>query len=349
MQQPPGYANPDKPTYVCKLKKAIYGLKQAPRAWNNTLKTALLGWGFNNSRSVSSLFIYKGGQFIILLLVYVDDVILIGNSVSLIDKLISALDSWFALKDLGRLSYFLGIQVEYIDRGLHLNQSKYVSDLLLKLNMGHLKPAPTPSVLGTKLSLTDGTPMTDPFIYRSTIGALQYLTNTRPDICYIVNHLSQFLQRPTDVHWQAVKRVLRYLTGPLSVGLLFQPDDILSLTAFSDADWASNIDDRLSVAGYCVFLGRSLVSCSSKKKSVVARSSTESEYRALAHAAAEITWLRQLLYEIGVPIRTKPVLWCDNMSAGALATNPVFHACTKHIEIDVHFVRDQVLRGDLTV
>lgn len=136
---------------------------------------------------------------------------------------------------------------------------------------------------------------------------------------------------------------MRYLSGTKTLGILLQQSSNLTLTAFSDADWASNLDDRKSVAAYCVFLGESLVSWSSKKQAVVARSSTESEYR------AEIIWLQQLLSEIGISSLTPPILWCDNLSAGALAVNPVFHARTKHIEIDIHFVRDRVLQGLLDI
>lgn len=131
-----------------------------------------------------------------------------GSDVKLINRLVAALDKNFALKDLGLLNYFLGIQVHYLPSGILLNQQKYVDDLLSKLQVGDMKPAPSPSALGQKLSLLSGSPLEDPFMYRSVIGALQYLTHTRPDITYIVNHLSQFLKAPTDDHWRAVKRVL---------------------------------------------------------------------------------------------------------------------------------------------
>lgn len=349
MQQPPGYEDPTHPSFVCKLSKAIYGLKQAPRAWNHTLKDALVSWGFQISQSNSSLYVLRRGQSLLLMLIYVDDVILTGNDGGLISEMIHLFESRFALKDLGPLSYFLGIKVNYLPSGIILTQSQYIEDLLHKVQLEHLSTAPTPSVLGKSLSLTDGTPLADPFLYRSTIGALQYLTNTRPDIAFIVNHLSQFLQKPTDVHWQAVKRVLRYLVGTKYHGLHISPGDHLNLIGFTDADWAANVDDRRSVGAYCVFLGSTLVSWSSKKQTAVARSSTESEYRALAQATSEIIWLQQLLQEIDSPCATAPILWCDNMSAAALATNPVFHARTKHIEIDVHFVRDHVLRGNLSI
>ncbi|KAL0561727.1 hypothetical protein IC582_002168 [Cucumis melo] len=282
MTQPPGYVHPSYPNYVCKLNKAIYGLKQAPCTWNATLSKELLKWGFINSRSDSSLFIFRRNNSVVLLLVYVDDIIVTGNDSVLISTLIKSLDKQFALKDLGRLTYFLGFQVNYLESGFILNQEKYISDLLHKLQLSDLKPTPSPSVVGKNLSAFGGTPLEDPFVYRSTIGALQNLTNTRPDIAYIVNQLSQFLQKPTNLHWQAVKRVLSYLSGTKSFGLMFQQGDDLVISAYFDVDWASNIDDRKSIAAYCVFIGNNLVSWSSKKQTVVARSSTESKYRALA-------------------------------------------------------------------
>ncbi|TYJ96768.1 putative mitochondrial protein [Cucumis melo var. makuwa] len=177
MAQPPRYVNSSLPGYICKLNKAIYGLKQALRAWNAALSQALLKWGFVNSRSDSSLFIFRHQTSVILLLVYVDDVILTGNNNSLIQDFITSLDKQFALKDFG-CPYFLGFQVNYLDSGFVLNQEKYITDLLLKLQLNDLKPTPSPSVVGKQLSALDGIPLTDPFIYRSTIGALQYLTHS---------------------------------------------------------------------------------------------------------------------------------------------------------------------------
>ncbi|KAL5546517.1 hypothetical protein UlMin_006204 [Ulmus minor] len=191
--------------------------------------------------------------------------------------------------------------------------------------------------------------MKNPSLYRSAIGALQYLTHTRPDIAFVVNKLSQFLQEPTDTHWQSLKRVFRYLKGTIYHGLHIQHNEKLTLTGFSDADWASCPDDRRSVAGYWVYIGDTLISWSSKKQHVVARSSTESEYRALAQVAAEIWWIHSLFSELGLSFASTPIVWCDNMSASALASNPVYHARTKHIEIDVHFVRDKVLNKEIEV
>ena len=261
MSQSTGYVHPYFPDYVCKLNKAIYGLKQAPCAWNTTLSTELLHLSFMNSRSDSYLFIFRNISTIILFMVYVDDMIVTGNNPTMIPWW-SLCIKRFALKDLGQLQYFLGVQVHYLDFRFIINQANYVEDLLYKLQLTDLKPTSSPSVLGKHLSLGEDTLLADPFIYCSTIGALQYLTNTRPDISYIVNHLSQFLQKPTDLHWQVVKRILRYISGTKHYGLLFQPTTDLSINAYSNADWASNIDDRKSVAAYCVFVGNNLVSWS---------------------------------------------------------------------------------------
>lgn len=163
--------------------------------------------------------------------------------------------------------------------------------------MSNTNAALTPSVQGKHLSITDGQHMMNLLLYWSTVGALQHLTHARPNITYIVNHLSQFLCAPTDIHWQAVKHVLRYVQGTKHYGILLQPSSDLRIIAYSDADWAANVDDHRSVAAYCVFVGNNLVSWSSKKQSVVARSSTESEYRALTHASAEISWL-QLVWNV---------------------------------------------------
>lgn len=190
MAQPPGYVDTRFPNYICKLEKALYGLKQAPRAWNTALRTVLLNWGFYNSWSNTSLFILCTSGEVVFLLVYVDDVIITASSSFLIKSLIQKLDKTFALKDLGRLHYFLGIQIHYLESGFILNQAKYVDDLLHKLKLSDVKHIASPSVQGKLLSKTDGNPLDDPFIYRSIIGTLQYLMHTQPDIAYIVNHLS---------------------------------------------------------------------------------------------------------------------------------------------------------------
>lgn len=181
------------------------------------------------------------------------------------------------------------------------------------------------------------------------IGSLQYLTYTRPDIAYSVNRLSQFMHRPTDIHWQAAKRILRYLAGSLSHGIFLNKQSLLHLHAFSDADWAGDTDDFVSTNAYIVYLGSTPIAWSSKKQTGVARSSTEAEYRSVANTAAELCWISSLLHELGVTIPSIPTVYCDNVGATYLSANPVFHSKMKHLALDFHFVRNNVQSGALRV
>ena len=161
----------------------------------------------------------------------------------------------FSLKNLGNLHHFLGIEVCRDHSGLFLTQTQYIIDILSKFDMMKCKSCPTPMSTGKIISASDGSPLHNPTMYRSAVGALQYLTHTRPDIAYVVNRLSQFLTAPTNEHWKLLKHVFRYLHGTFHLGLHIQCNAKVNLTSFSDADWASCPDDRRSVAGYCVFLG----------------------------------------------------------------------------------------------
>jgi histone deacetylase 1/2 len=202
-----------------------------------------------------------------------------------------------------------------------------------------------------RLALDTGTALStdDAFGYRSVVGGLQYLTLTRPDISFVVNKVCQYLSQPTDAHWEAVKRILRYVKGTLQVGLQIRrsPSSIISI--FTDADWAGCVDDRRSTSGFAVFVGSNIISWSSKKQPTVSRSSTEAEYKALANGAAEALWVDSLLRELGVTQQRPSILWCDNLGATYLTANPVFHARMKHIEVDFHFVRERVAAGLLDV
>ena len=182
----------------------------------------------------------------------------------------------------------------------------------------------------------------------SVVGALQYLI-TRPEISFAVNKVCEFMANPLETHWTAVKRILIYLKGTLLYGLHLRPATLgppYCIRALCDADWASDIDDRRSTSGAAVYFGPNLISWWSCKQKVVARSSTEAEHRSLAQTTAEISWIKTLLTEIKVPFRTH-VIFSDNLSAGALTHNPVLHARTKHREIDIFFVRENVLTKQL--
>ncbi|XP_020960750.1 uncharacterized protein LOC107647542 [Arachis ipaensis] len=259
------------------------------------------------------------------------------------------LESMFKLKVLGDLKYFLGLELARLPEGIVLSQRKYTLSILEDTNFVDAKPSSLPMETNLRMSAFDGDPLHDPSTYRRIIRRLMYLTISRPDITYAVSTLSQFLSKPTTTHLTALHHLLRYLKGSVGQGLLFSAKSELQLMAYANADWAGCPDTRRSVTGYCVFIGDSLISWRSKKKQhTVSRSSAESEYRAMAAVAAELTWLKGLLSDFQVDIPSS-MLFCDSQSAIHIATNPTFHERTKHIEIDCHFVRERVMAGFLNL
>ncbi|XP_013639313.1 PREDICTED: uncharacterized mitochondrial protein AtMg00810-like [Brassica oleracea var. oleracea] len=236
-----------------------------------------------------------------------------GNNNTLLRRFLTAIASRFSLKDLRDMSFFLGVEATRNSRGFHLMQKKYVIDLLKRTNMLDAHPVSSPMTPTPKLSLKSGTPLINPSEYRMVLCSLQYLAFTRPDIAYVVNRLSQFMHKPTDIPWQAVKRILRYLAGTPAHGILIRANSPTTLHAYSDAYWAGDIDDYLSTTAYVVYFGGNPISWSSKKQKDI------------------------------------PVIYCDNIGATHLAANPVFHSRMKHIALDFHFIRDNVQSGALRV
>lgn len=200
-----------------------------------------------------------------------------------------------------------------------------------------------------KLSKHSGTVLAASEItaYRRLVGRLLYLQISRPDICFAVHCLSQFLQQPTDEHLNAVHHLLRYLKRSPGQGVILKVSSTFQFKAFVDAEWGTCPDTRRSVTGFCVFLGDSLISWKSKKQPTVSRSSAEAEYRGLASVTSEVLWLTQLLNDLHVPLLSPTLVYCDNQGAIAIASNPTFHERTKHVEIDCHFVRDKIVDGFL--
>ncbi|XP_019057527.1 PREDICTED: uncharacterized protein LOC109116485 [Tarenaya hassleriana] len=291
MSQPPGFIDRDKPSFVCKLQKAIYGLKQAPRAWYKELCSFFLATGFINALSDTSLFILLHGDTSIYLLVYVDDIIITRNQPTAIRKYIDMLASRFSLKDLGNLSYFIGVEVTKTKTGILLTQERYITDLLTRHMMQDVKPVSTPMSSTAKLSLHSESKLDDATRYRKVIGSLQYLMLTRSDIVYSVNKLSRYMHCPTTEHWQAAKRILRYLGGTRSHGIHYSRNNVSSLHAYSDADWGGDRDDFSSTGGYIVYLGSHPILWSSKKQKFAVKSSTEAEYKSVSSTASEVQWV----------------------------------------------------------
>ncbi|KAI0519071.1 hypothetical protein KFK09_006511 [Dendrobium nobile] len=281
------------------------------------------------------------------LLVYVDDIILTGNNQQHISNLLQHLNQRFFMRNLGALAQFLGITVEHSENALVLHQTAYAEKILERAGMSNSKAVSSP--ISVKTNTThESAAFDNPKLYRQLVGALQYLTLTRPDITYAVNKACQHMHHPTTSNFEFLKRILRYVKGSLHIGIPISADS-LQLSSYSDSDWAGDSQDRKSTTGYCNFLGSTPISWCAKKQSTVARSSTEAEYRAIALATTEIIWLRRLLSELDCTQNHPTPLYCDNTSAIALANNPVYHARTKHIEIDCHFIRECIKNQSIQV
>lgn len=331
---------------VCRLRKSLYGLKQSPRAWFERFTKVVKGYGFVQCQSDHTLFVkhFPEGKLAIII-VYVDDIILTGDHEEKIDLLKKLLTKEFEIKDLGNLKYFLGMEIARSKKGIAVSQRKYVLDLLNETGMLGCKPAETPMDTTVKLEESDGSAPVDKGRYQRLVGKLIYLSHTRPDIGFSVSVVSQFMNNPTEKHMTAVIRILRYLKMTPGKGLFFQRTTNKEIEIFSDADWAGSVTDRRSTSGYCSFVWGNLVTWRSKKQSVVARSSAEAEFRAMAQGICEGIWLNRLLEELRVPLKHPMVLYCDNQAAISIAKNPVHHDRTKHVEIDRHFIKEKIEEG----
>jgi hypothetical protein len=274
----------------------------------------------------------------------VDDIVLTASSDGLLQQIIASLHKEFAMTDLGALNYFLGVSVTRNSSGMFLSQRKYAMEILERAHMVGCNPSRTHVDTESKLG-DKGDPVSDPKLYWCLAGSLQYLTFTRPDISYVLQQICLFMHDPREPHFSALKRILRYVQGTLDYGLQLFSSSTSSLVSYSDADWAGCPTTRRSTSGYYVFLGNNILSWSSKRQPTLSRSNAEAEYRGVANAVAETCWLRNLLRELHTPLSSATLVHCDNVSAVYLSSNPVQHQGTKHIEIDIHFVRDLVVAG----
>jgi hypothetical protein len=273
MSIPDGVHN-SKPNQVCKLLKSLYGLKQASRKWYEKLTSLLVREGYKQSNSDYSLFTMSHNNNFTVLLIYVDDIILSGTCLVEIQRIKTILDNNFKIKDLGTVKYFLGLEVAHSKQGINISQRKYCLELLNDSGLLGSKPAATPLDPSVKLHNDDGKLFKDISLYRRLVGKLLYLTNTRPDIAYATQDLSQFLHKPTMTHYKATCRVIRYLKHNLGRGIMFHMNSDIQLLGYSDADWAGCLDTRRSTSGYFFFLGTSLISWKAKKQITISKSSS---------------------------------------------------------------------------
>ena len=339
---------------TARLNKSIYGLKQASRKWNQLLDKCLRDFGFNKEELYGDacLYVIEKGDSLIIILVWVDDFFPGWRGDALYKQYLAHCGKYFTMKDLGPLEFALGmrIQRDRANRKIYLDQEAYCLDILRTFDMQGSKPAPTPQVEKELLCKAEVGFVAEPELhkkYRSLVGKVMYLQRgTRPDISNAARELSRFLSNPTGEHWTAAKRLLRYLRGTSHYRLAFGGD--LVLNPYSDADWA-NSEDRKSITGTLVMLGNGPVSWSSKKQQTVSLSSTESEYNALSDTTREVAWLRQLLREMRAEQKGPTTIWEDNQQTIKWALDPMHHGRNKHLDVRLHYVREQVKKGTVNV
>ncbi|KAI3669369.1 hypothetical protein L6452_40603 [Arctium lappa] len=346
VQQPPGFENSKYPNHVYFLDKALYGLKQAPRAWYDRLSNFLLANSFEKGTTDTTLFFKKRKGEILLVQIYVDDIIFRSTNDLYCKKFESLMKSEFEMSMMGELTFFLGLQVKQTTKGIFINQSKYVSDILEKYKLSDSSPMKTPMSTGSKLHADpEGKPV-ECKLYRGMIGSLLYLTASRPDIMFATCLCARFQANPKESHLYAVKRIFRYLKGTKNLGLWYPENSGFDLMAYTDSDYGGCKLDRKSTYGSCQFLGGKLVSWTSKKQNCVSTSTAEAEYVAAASCCSQVLWMRTQLRDYGFDIEKIPIL-CDSKSAIAISANPVQHSKTKHIDIGYHFLKHHVEQGTI--
>ncbi|GJT13598.1 retrovirus-related pol polyprotein from transposon TNT 1-94 [Tanacetum coccineum] len=313
-----------------KLKKALYELKQAPRAWYDMLSSFLISQDFSKGSMDPTLFIRRDGKELLLVQIYVDDIIFVASTPELCDLFSKIMCSKFKMSMMGKISFFLGLQISQCPRGIFINHSKYALESLKKYGFDSCDLVDTPMVEKSKLDEDKEGKAIDPSHYRGMIGTLLYLTASRPDLQFAICMYARYQARPTEKHLNAVKRIIRYLKGTVHQGLWYPKDSSIALTAFAYADHVGCQDTRRSTSGSMQLLGDRLVSWSSKRQKSSAISNTEAKYIALSGCCAQILCMRSQLTDYRFGFNKIP-MYCDNKSAIALCCNNVQHSRSKHI------------------
>ncbi|KAJ9552498.1 hypothetical protein OSB04_016543 [Centaurea solstitialis] len=361
MEQPEGFEDPKNPNKVCKLLKSIYGLKQASRSWNLHFDERIKEFGFTKSEFEPCVYTKFSGSIVTFLVLYVDDILLIGNDVPTLQSVKGWLSKCFQMKDLGEAAYILGIKI-YRNRSkrlIGLSQSTYIDKILKKFRMDESKKGFIPMQHGIVLSKTqcpvssqDQDKMKS-VPYASAIGSIMYaMLCTRPDVAYSVSVTSRYQQNPGEPHWVAVKNILKYLRRTKEMFLVFGgSEDEISVTGYSDASFQTDRDDFRSQSGYVFTLNGGAISWKSSKQDTIADSTTEAEYIAASDAAKEAVWLRNFLSDLRVVASiSRPIdIICDNSGAVAQAKEPREYHKSRHVLRKYHLIREIIGRGDVRI
>ncbi|OWZ21845.1 LOW QUALITY PROTEIN: Integrase, catalytic core protein [Phytophthora megakarya] len=353
MRQPYGFLKRGHEHLVCELQKSIYGLKQAPRIWYRVLHSFLTEMGFARCHKEFCIYVQKVGENWLIVVVYVDDLTIMSKDMSLINQLKAELSNRFKMKDLGDIHYILKMEVarNREQRVMTISQRKYIAELVTKYKLLDSAPVMTPQAPGRTLELE--TEMTaeqvaaQPYDYRGIVGSLQYLVRgTRPDIANAVRELSKFLSCYNRTHWDAARRVLKYLKGTSTYGLYLdgKARDV-TYEVYIDTSFACQPKERKSFTGYAIQMAGTSVSWCSSKQESVSLSTAEAELIALSEGAKESEWLWHLLSKMGLPQKVPVHVWCDSNAVISIVKNAGNHKANKHIEIRFLFTRDLVELG----
>lgn len=354
VEQPPDYETKSRREWVYKLLKSLYGLKQAAKNWYSALYKALMELGFTRCEADHGVFYKEVGKDIIIFLVHVDDGMVTGSDVKLIKRFKEDMHAKYRLTDLGAVNWLLGIKItrDLINKTISLSQHAYIDAIITRFNFDDLKPLAIPIDPSVPLSITQSPTKLEDIAkmknvpYREAVGSLMYAAmGTRPDIAFATSTVAQFSGNPGWTHWEAVKRIYRYLKGTRDLVLTYGGDN-RGLVGYVDADGASQ-EHRRAISGYVFMVDGGAVSWSSKKQELVTLSTAEAEYVAQTHAAKEALWIRRLLTEIFKTVDTPTTLFSDSKSAIALAHDGHYHARTKHIDIRYHFIRYIIEAGTI--
>ena len=343
--------------YVFILKRSIYGLRQASREWNRKIDTWLNESGFCRCKTDHAVYFKREVSFIMIITLYVDDILIIGNDKQKIAEFKSSISNVFKMKDLGPVSHLIGIEIirNRTSKTITITQRQYLKDVLRKFDMQDCDPIdclidPHQTLLNAR---DEG--LAEKELYQSAVGSIIYLLITRPDIAYVASVLAREMSSPRKVHWRCVKQLFKYLAGTVDTGITYGKaenshhqitayggDTPMKEFGFSDSNYAHSNSNYKSTSGYVFILNGGAISWEAKRQTVLARSTTEAEYIGLGRAASQAVWLRAFLLELGLKDSISCLLMGDNQAALKLIDNPKYHDRTKHINVQFHYIREQV-------
>lgn len=345
MEVPEGFRNKSTLKKVCRLKQSLYGLKQSPHTYFEKINGFLLEQGSLHTEADFSLFYITITNGIIILILYVDDLLVTRSDNAGIQNLKQSLMQSFEMTDLGNVRYYLGIEFLRSNIGIFLSQKTYALHILEEFDMSSCTPAALPMTECLHLGAEENSPRVDGKRFQRLVGMLIYLVNTKPEILYIKSVLSRFMHDPRLLHLEAANQVLPYIKGALNCGIMYRKDHNTSMIGYTDADWGNSKTDKKSIIDWIFKLAAGPISWFSKKQHTVAVSSTDAKTKALTDGIKEAIWLQTLSAKIQGASPNPIPLFCDNQSMLKAAKNPIYHEQLKHIELWLHFIKENVVAG----